>query len=72
MTDRYVFNPDIRDEQSRPAHRCGNCRHHERDAARAAHLADGGGEAVRCWCNHDGRRFITGDDNHCCSWEEEQ
>lgn len=31
MTDRYVFNPDIHEDWTPPAHRCGNCAHHEHE-----------------------------------------
>lgn len=27
---------------------------------------------TRCYCNHDGKHFVTGDNNHCDYWEEAQ
>lgn len=76
MTDQYVFNPDIHEEWKPPAHRCGNCKHHEHDVVQIRHFAEDGSEAgdpaegTRCYCNHDGKHFVTGDNNHCDYWEE--
>lgn len=78
MTDQYVFNPDIHKEWKPPAHRCGNCAHHEHEVvkAQAFDLAgkrlDTDRETTRCYCNHDGKHFVTGDNNHCDFWEEDE
>ena len=75
MTDKYVFNPDIHEEWKPPAHRCGNCAHHEHDVVPIVRFDVDGNEAgsttgTRCYCNHDGKHFVTGDNNHCDYWEE--
>lgn len=75
MTDQYVFNPDIHDEWKPPAHRYENCSHHEHDVVPIVHFDVDGNEVgsttgTRCYCNHGGKHFVTGDNNHCDYWEE--
>lgn len=74
MTDQYVFNSDIHDEWKPPAHRCKNCAHHEHDVVPIVHFDVDGNEVgsttgTRCYCNHGGKHFVTGDNNHCDYWE---
>lgn len=75
MTDRYVFNPDIHEDWAPPAHRCGNCAHHEHEVVEVERIAKDGSElagpteGTRCYCTHDGKRFVTGDNDHCDYWE---
>lgn len=78
MTDQYTFNPDIHDDWEPPAHRCGNCAHHEHEVVPVqepdgeGNLVDTGREFPRCWCGHDGKHFATNDNNHCDFWEAEE
>lgn len=81
MTDKYVFNPDIHEDWTPPAHRCGNCAHHEHEAVMIESIAvvanDGSRktesiEGTHCYCTHDGKHFITGDNDHCDYWEAEE
>lgn len=44
MTDRYVFNPDIHEDWTPPAHRCGNCAHHEHEVVEVERIAKDGSE----------------------------
>lgn len=75
MTDRYVFNPDIHEDWTPPAHRCGNCAHHEHEVVEVERIAKDGSELAGptegtcCYCAHDGKHFITGDNDHCDYWE---
>lgn len=75
MTDKYVFNPDIHEDWTPPAHRCGNCAHHEHEVVEVERIAKDGSElagpteGTRCYCTHDGKHFVTGDNDHCGYWE---
>ena len=44
MTDRYVFNPDIHEDWTPPAHRCGNWSHHEHEVVEVECIAKDGSE----------------------------
>lgn len=44
MTDKYVFNPDIHEDWTPPAHRCGNCAHHEHEVVEVERIAKDGSE----------------------------
>lgn len=44
MTDKYVFNPDIHEDWTPPAHRCGNCAHHEHEVVEVECIAKDGSE----------------------------
>jgi hypothetical protein len=56
MTDRYVFNPDIHEDWAPPAHRCGNCAHHEHEVVEVERIAKDGSELAGptegtcCYC----------------------
>lgn len=44
MTDKYVFNQDIHEDWTPPAHRCGNCAHHEHEVVEVERIAKDGSE----------------------------
>lgn len=71
-----VVNTLFTDEWKPPAHRCEDCAHHEHDAVPIARFDMDGNEVgsttgTRCYCNHGGKHFVTGDNNHCDYWEEQ-
>lgn len=78
MTDKYVFNPDIHEDWTHPAHRCESCAHHEHEATMIERIVVVGVDGSRkvepiegtyFYCTHDGKHFITGGNDHCDCWE---